>query len=149
MTASIALIGVPTALGGHLAGMELAPAGLRQLGLVERLRARVPDAAIVDAGDLSIEPGFRPDDDPRAKNRGLVAEFLPRERDLVGRALGGAGAGSRLLIIGGDCTSHAGAMAGLPALPISCGTKLPSLNVHSSSSMRLAMLSSAVRMRTE
>ena len=38
--AEIAIIGVPTALGGHVAGMELTPAGLRELGLIERLQAR-------------------------------------------------------------------------------------------------------------
>jgi arginase len=103
----IALVGVPTALGGHLSGMELAPAGIRDLGLVARL-----NASISDAGDLSIEPGFRPDDDPRSKNRDLICEFLPRERDLVARAVGDH---SRLLIVGGDCTAHAGAIAGLRA----------------------------------
>ena len=40
MAAPIALVGVPTALGGHLSGMQLSPAGLRALGLVEMLRAR-------------------------------------------------------------------------------------------------------------
>ena len=71
MTAPIAILGVPTALGGHLSGMELAPAGLRALGLVERLRARPGLAAssIEDTGDLEITPGFIPDADPRAKNR--------------------------------------------------------------------------------
>ena len=108
MAGQIALVGVPTALGGHLSGMELAPAGLRQLGLVERFTG----GAIADAGDVEIGPGFRTDDDPRAKNRGLICEFLPRQRDLVARAVGGH---SRLMIIGGDCTAHAGAMAGLRA----------------------------------
>jgi len=107
MADQIALVGVPTALGGHLPGMELAPAGIRELGLVDRLAGK-----IVDAGDVEIEPGFRPDDDPRAKNRDLICKFLPLERGLVARAIGN---GSRLMIIGGDCTAHAGAMAGLRA----------------------------------
>jgi hypothetical protein len=37
---AVVIMGVPTALGGHLPGMELAPAGLRGIGLVDRLRAR-------------------------------------------------------------------------------------------------------------
>jgi arginase len=115
MTGRIALVGVPTALGGHLAGMELAPGGLRQLGLVERLGDRLDGASIVDAGDVGIDPGFRPGDDRRAKNLTLICDFLPRERDLVAQALASAGPGSRLLILGGDCTAHAGAMAGLRA----------------------------------
>ena len=34
------IVGVPTALGGHLAGMEMTPRGLRAAGLVAALRAR-------------------------------------------------------------------------------------------------------------
>jgi len=111
-------VGVPTALGGHLSGMELAPAGLRALGLVEMVRARpgLAGAEVRDAGDVTIDPGFRPDPDPRAKNRAAICSFLPLERDLVAAALGGPdGAATRLLIVGGDCTAHAGAMAGLRA----------------------------------
>jgi len=118
MAAPIAVVGVPTALGGHLSGMELSPAGLRALGLVEMLRARpgLAGADVRDAGDVAIDPGFLPDPDPRAKNRAAICAFLPRERDLVATTLGGPdGAATRLLIVGGDCTAHAGAMAGLRA----------------------------------
>ena len=118
MDGPIAIVGVPTALGGHLPGMERTPAGLRDLGLLERLRAR-PGLARVDlhdAGDLAIEPGFVPDDDPRAKNRAVICAFLPRERDMVAASLGSAGsAGARLLILGGDCNANAGAMASMRA----------------------------------
>ncbi len=119
MAAPIAIVGVPTALGGHLSGMELAPAGLRALSLVDMLRAApgLAGAELRDAGDVAIEPGFLPDPDPRAKNRGAICAFLPRERDLVAAALrDSSDAGrTRLLILGGDCTAHAGAMAGLRA----------------------------------
>jgi arginase len=105
--------------------MELTPAGLRELGLIERLQARrgLAGARLRDEGDLRIDPGFREDPDPRAKNRGVICEFLPRERDLVagivavngnGRAAGN-GSEPRILVLGGDCTVHAGAMAGLRA----------------------------------
>jgi arginase len=112
MDAAIAVIGVPTALGGHLSGMEATPAGLRELGLLDRLRDRpgLAGVDVRDAGDLAIEPGFRPDPDPRAKNRAAICEFLPRERDLIADVL--ADGDPRLLIAGGDCTAHAGAMAG-------------------------------------
>jgi arginase len=118
MTAPLALVGVPTALGGHLPGMERTPAGLRALGLVGDLSARpgVAGAAIHDAGDLEIVPGFQPDPDPRAKNLARICEFLPRQRALVVTALGAMGGSGRLLVIGGDCTAHAGAMAGLRAV---------------------------------
>ena len=122
MTRSLAIVGVPTALGGHLAGMERTPAGLRSLGLVERLRARpgLVEAAITDAGDLRIDPGFREDPDPRAKNRELICEFLPREAAFVRAVLTGDppasdGADPGLFVLGGDCTAHAGATAGLRA----------------------------------
>ena len=113
MTGPIAILGVPTALGGHLAGMELTPAGLREHGLVERLRSRpgLDGLELRDHGDLRIEPGFQADPDPRAKNRAAICEFLPRERDVVADALDADDV--RLLILGGDCTAHAGATAGL------------------------------------
>jgi arginase len=111
----IVVVGVPTALGGDRAGMEKAPAAARGLGLLDLLRARpgLAGVDIRDGGDLPIEPGFRKDRDRRAKNRAQVAEFLPRERDLVARSLTAAPEGARLLVLGGDCTAHAGALAGL------------------------------------
>ena len=62
MDAPIAIVGVPTSLGGHLSGMERTPAGLRELGLLGGLRARPGLAGVElrDAGDLTIDPGFRP-----------------------------------------------------------------------------------------
>jgi arginase len=81
-----------------------------------RARPGLAGVDVRDAGDVTIEPGFIPDLDPRAKNRAAICAFLPRERDLVAATLDGAdGAATRLLIIGGDCTAHAGAMAGLRA----------------------------------
>ncbi len=113
----LAIIGIPTALGGHLAGMEVAPRGLRAAGLIEALRARPGLASVElrDIGDLPIDPGFRPDPDPRAKNRAAIVEFLPRERDLVASAMQDSAAGppGRPLILGGDCIAHAGALSGL------------------------------------
>jgi arginase len=95
--------------------MEEAPAALRRLELGDKLRARpgLAGADVRDGGDLPIEPGFHKDADPKAKNRALIAEFLPRERDLVASSLSAAGDRARLLILGGDCTAHAGALAGL------------------------------------
>src|SRR6478672_1601484 len=102
MTRPIVSVGVPTSLGGHLSGMERTPAGLRELGLVEAIRARplLGGVEVRDAGDLRIDPGFVPDEDPRAKNRARICEFLPRERDLVASVTGGAET-PRLMILGG------------------------------------------------
>ena len=104
----VAVVGVPTALGGHFAGMELSPAELRRLGLLDRLAG----IEIRDSGDLAIEPGFRPDPDPRAKNRELIAAMLSRLADHVATVLGDQPE-TRLLILGGDCTAHAGTLAGI------------------------------------
>jgi arginase len=113
MTDTIAVVGVPTALGGQLAGdrhagMADAPADLRRLGLLDRLSSAGLD--LRDEGDLPIEPRIMADPDRRAKNRVAIAAFLPREAQLVARSVAG---GERLLILGGDCCAHSGAMAGL------------------------------------
>ena len=103
---------MPTALGGPQRD-ELAPAGLRELGVVERMRARLGDAEIYDAGDLEDRAGLCADPDPRAKNAGRIAEFLPRERDAVHAAVGGNP--DARLILKVTCRPT-GAMAGLRGL---------------------------------
>ena len=113
MSSTIAVVGVPTALGGELpgdrhAGMAMAPSDLRRLGLLDRLAGGGLD--LRDDGDVSISRGWRADPDPRAKNRAAIAEFLPREAARVAASVTG---GERLLVLGGDCCAHAGAMAGL------------------------------------
>ncbi|MGH2407111.1 MAG: arginase family protein [Candidatus Limnocylindrales bacterium] len=108
MTKPIAVVGMPTALGGHIAGMERTPSELRQRGLLDQLVAA--GLELRDDGDLGIEPGFRPDPDRRAKNRAQIAEFLPRQAAMVAASVA---EDERLLILGGDCTAHAGAVAGL------------------------------------
>ena len=113
MTRPIAVVGVPTALGGELAsgghyGMAVAPGELRRRGLLDRLRGG--GSELRDDGDLIIEPLFRSDPDRRARNRALIADFLPRQAAMVAAAVA---AGERLLVLGGDCCAHAGAMAGL------------------------------------
>ncbi len=113
MPGSIAVVGVPTALGGQLpggrhVGMAEAPRDLRRLGLLDRLMAS--GLELRDDGDLVIDPEVRDDPDPRAKNRAEIAAFLPREAAMVA---GAVARGERLLVLGGDCCAHAGAMAGL------------------------------------
>jgi arginase len=111
---TIAIVGSPTALGGHFAGMELGPEALRRSGLLDRLRAlaALAGATFVDHGDVPNDPGWAPDPDPRAKNRALITAYLPRVRDRVAAAIAAA-PDAQLLILGGDCTSHSGTMAGL------------------------------------
>jgi arginase len=111
---SIALIGSPTALGGHFGGMEQTPRALRDAGLVDQLRARpgLAGIPIVDRGDVPNQPGWAPDPDPQAKNRALIAGYLPRVAAHVLDAIT-AEPDTAVHVVGGDCTTHAGAMAGL------------------------------------
>ncbi len=110
------IVGSPTALGGHFGGMERTPSELRRLGLVERLRDRpgLAAATLVDRGDAANDPGWAPDDDPRAKNRARICTYLPRLAAFVASALGAVSPdGARVLALGGDCTTHAGVLAGI------------------------------------
>jgi arginase len=95
--------------------MERTPLEARRLGLLDRLRGApgLADTALSDAGDAPIESGWAPDADRRAKNRSRLALFLPQLAGHVRDGLLAGGVSARLLVVGGDCTSHAGAMAGL------------------------------------
>jgi arginase family enzyme/SAM-dependent methyltransferase len=115
---SVVVVGSPTALGGHFEGMDRGPAALRNGGLLERLRSMPGLAGLTFAnrGDAPIERGWAADDDPRMKNRGRIIDYLPVLAGHVETALQGAGPDGdrpRLLLLGGDCTSNAGALAGL------------------------------------
>jgi arginase len=112
---SIVIVGSPTALGGHFAGMERTPGELRRRGLADRLAARPGLAGVTwrDHGDAPNDPGWAADPDPRAKNRARITEYLPRLAAHVEESLAGTDDTARLLVLGGDCTSHAGALAGI------------------------------------
>lgn len=114
-TPTVVLAGSPTALGGHFGGMERTPAMLRAAGLVSRLAARpgLRGVTWLDHGDAANDSGWAPDPDPRAKNRAAIAGYLPRLAEHVAAGLLRGGDAARLLVLGGDCTTHAGAMAGL------------------------------------
>ena len=118
----VVVVGSPTALGGHFGGMERTPALLRGMGILDRLSGRSGLEAIVwrDHGDARNEPGWALDPDPKAKNRALLGAYLPRLADHVANgvretdlARSDGDDRARLLVLGGDCTSHAGAMAGI------------------------------------
>jgi arginase len=115
MPQTVIVVGSPTALGGHFGGMERTPALLRTRGLLAAL-ADHPEGrrrAWRDGGDAPNEPGWIADPDPRAKNRDAIAAYLPRLASHVADALGRAGSDAGLMVLGGDCTSHAGALAGI------------------------------------
>jgi arginase len=112
---TVVIVGSPTALGGHFAGMEQGPAELRRRGLLARLAGRpgLADVTWLDRGDAENDPGWAPDPDPRMKNRDRLLAYLPRLAGHVATSLDGAGPEARLFVLGGDCTSHPGALAGI------------------------------------
>jgi len=104
---AVELIGAPSSAGAFSRGQENAPAALRSAGIVEQLvKAGV---AVTDAGDLPLQP-WRPDRaSPRAQNVDLVLANATGVRDRVANALR---AGRRVLVLGGDCTTGLGTLAG-------------------------------------
>ena len=112
---TIVIVGSPTALGGHFAGMERSPALLRDVGLRDRLAARpgLTGTTWLDHGDAANDPGWVADPDRRAKNRDLIAAYLGRLATHVQTGLVQGDGDAMLLTLGGDCTTHAGAMAGI------------------------------------
>ena len=115
MAGPIGIVGSPTSLGGHFDGMERTPREIRAMGFIDRVRARpgLAGAALVDGGDAPNDPGWVADKDRKAKNRALICTYLARLAGHVRDGLLAAGPEARLLVVGGDCTSHAGAMAGI------------------------------------
>ena len=113
---TIVICGSPTALGGHFGGMERTPTLLRGLGLRDRLAARpgLAGTTWLDHGDAANDPGWVADPDPRAKNIDRLVGYLGRLAAHVETGLQQAdGDAAELLVLGGDCTTHAGAMAGI------------------------------------
>ncbi len=113
--ATIAIVGSPTALGGHFAGMDQGPTALRGARLLDRLGSKpgLAGATFVDHGDAPIDAGWAADPDPLMKNRDRIIEYLPRLTAHVEAALGAHDAGAKLLLLGGDCTSHSATMTAL------------------------------------
>ncbi len=103
----IEVIGVPTSAGAHHAGQDLAPAALREHGLLDRLRAG--GLVVHDAGDLAAEPFRRDPSRTVSRNLDAVVRVAALVADEVARVLG---AGRFALVLGGDCTIELGVVAG-------------------------------------
>jgi arginase len=103
----LCVIGVPSSAGAYAPGQERAPAALREAGLCDRLRSFG-----IDVRDLGDTESFRwqvDRDNPRAMNPMAVARAIRSTADLVEKALGHGG---MALVIGGDCTTELGTVAG-------------------------------------
>jgi arginase len=103
----LVVIGAPSSAGAYAPGQEKAPAALRSAGLLQLLSER--GIAVDDRGDV---PGFRwriDRSNPRAMNATAVAMVARAVADQVAPALD---SGSRVLVLGGDCTVELGTVAG-------------------------------------
>ena len=100
----LTVIGAPTSAGAYAPGQEDGPTALRAAGLLEALG---PDAR--DAGDAE-RFRWRPDPErPRAANLSAVAE---RARQVAARVAEALDDDGRVLVLGGDCTTGVGTIAG-------------------------------------
>jgi arginase len=103
----LAVIGAPRSAGAFAPGQEDAPAALRDAGLLEALREGGREVA--ERGDT---PRFRwrvDHDEPRAMNAAAVVEGVRAVAEPVAAAIG---AGELPLVLGGDCTTGIGTVAG-------------------------------------
>jgi arginase len=103
----VTIVGAPTSAGAYAPGQEDGPAAMREQGIVAALEA--VGATVTDAGDVD---GFRwrPDpDEPRAANAPAVGE---RARQ-VAEKVAAVPRDARVLVLGGDCTTGVGTVAGL------------------------------------
>jgi arginase len=104
---AVTVLGVPTSAAAFAPGQELAPAALREAGLLDRLTAEGVEVA--DLGDSPVWR-WRPDTArPRAQNLAEVARIARETGERVARARQEE---HPLLVLGGDCTVELGTVAG-------------------------------------
>ena len=121
----IAIVGVPTALGGHLSGMELSPAGLAGARAGRRCSGRGPawpaPMCAMPGTSRSI-PGSGPTRTRGPRTAQQICAFLPRERDLVAASPRRAGrrghaAADRRRRLHGACRGDGGPARGTTGRP--------------------------------
>ena len=98
---------MPSSAGGHTPGMDLAPAAIREWGLIGLLEEQGHD--LRDYGDV---PGFRRRPDPANPDRQNIGEVHRVAVETAGAVAAVIGAGRTPLVIGGDCTVTLGVVAG-------------------------------------
>jgi arginase len=93
------LLGVPSSVAAHWPGIEKGPAALREVGLLETLRAH--GVRVADHGDLAVTPwtAERVDGQPNAWRR--VVDVVAAARSAISEVVM---AGQAPLVLGGECT---------------------------------------------
>lgn len=105
---TLVIVGAPSSAGSYAPGQELAPAVLREHGLVDRLRSR--GITVTDAGDGPVQIWSPDDEHPLAQNLGDVVTSVTAVAEKVGAALDD---GADVLLLGGSCLVALGAMSAL------------------------------------
>jgi len=108
MPRDLVLVGAPTSAGSYAPGQEAAPRVLRELGLIDRLRAA--GRRVRDAGDGPLHVWAPDPQHPRAQNLAAVVQAVKAVADHVAGALE---EDADVLVIGGNCTVALGVMAAL------------------------------------
>lgn len=103
--AGIDLFGVPSSMGAFVPGQERAPAALRRAGLLERMTSAGFD--VRDRGDSRVRRWFPDRERPRAQHVDAVREVVLETAQRVARA------DDMALVLGGDCTTGLGTLAGV------------------------------------
>jgi arginase len=104
----LVLVGAPTSAGSYAPGQEAAPRVLRELGLVDRLRAA--GRRVRDAGDGPLQVWAPDPQHPRAQNLAAVVRAVEAVAGHVAAALE---EDADVLVIGGNCTVALGVTAAL------------------------------------
>jgi arginase len=108
MARQLAVVGSPSGAGACGVGQELAPAALRDAGLIDSLGN--VGFEVSDLGDLPVVP-WRPDRArPRAQNLEAVVDVVRGTASRVADAL--SEPDRTILVLGGDCTVGIGTVGG-------------------------------------
>ncbi len=110
MSRDVVVVGAPTSAGSYAPGQETAPRVLRELGLIDGLRAA--GRRVHDLGDGPLQvwaPDLR---QPRAQNLAAVVEAV---QVVAAQVAGALDRGADVLVVGGNCTVVLGVMGALTA----------------------------------
>ncbi|WP_144120989.1 arginase family protein [Catellatospora sichuanensis] len=110
MPRDLVVVGAPTSAGSYAPGQETAARVLRDLGLIDQLRAA--GRQVRDAGDGPVQVWSPDRPHPYAQNLAAVVEAVVAVADQVAAALA---ADADVLVLGGNCTVALGVMKALTA----------------------------------